>query len=249
MRIVGITGGIGHGKTTFGADLAAQATSAKHFESSDVIIEVANAWRATWGSLPPSSEIDDVNAWLQTLPDAITQITHVKTDAESLELTPERLADRPEYYAKLFQYLDELRAEPDLQTGVIDTGDKQAHRALLQWLGGYLAKVIDEGLWFDELIRRIRQLSGIELVTVGGVRFPADADRIRAAGGIVVEVQRPAVGQTDIQDVTERERQNVKADVLIINDSDLEPLKRAAAHFYDDLIAGGLQPRYTASEA
>jgi hypothetical protein len=249
MQIVGITGGIGHGKTTFGADLAAHATSAKHFESSDVIIEVANAWRAARGSLPPSSKINDINAWLQTLPEAITQITHVKTDAETLELTFERLVDHPEYYTKLFQYLDELRAEPDMQTGVIDISNKQAHRALLQWLGGYLAKVIDEGLWFDELIRRIRQLSNVALVTVGGVRFPADADRIHAVGGVIIEVQRPTVSQADIQDVTERERQDIKADVLIINDSDLEALKRAAAHFYDDLVAGSLQPRYTASEA
>jgi dephospho-CoA kinase len=61
MQLVGITGGIGHGKSTLAVDLAACAPKSKHFESSGIIIEVINAWRSARPLFPTDSSIEQIN--------------------------------------------------------------------------------------------------------------------------------------------------------------------------------------------
>jgi hypothetical protein len=250
MHIVGLTGGIGHGKTTFAADLAAVAPSQRHYESSSVIMEVANAWRQNLDQATPpaSDDFAAINSWLKALLPALRDITHVQTTVAAVELTPERLQQHPEYYQKLFDYLDLLRAQPELQTGAITTDNKTIFRSLLQWLGGYAAKTVHDGIWFEEIVRRIKAAPAVDLVTVGGIRFPADANCLRAIDAKILQISRPDYGELDKHDITERERATLEVDSLILNDSDLASLQRLATQVYADLTKDKLRTRYIASE-
>jgi hypothetical protein len=82
---------------------------------------------------------------------------------------------------------------------------------------------------------------------VGGVRFPADAERIRWAGGCILEIRRPELAETDSADITERERSLILPESIVQNDSTLMALKQCAATIYKDLGTGGLKKIYRAS--
>lgn len=247
MIILGLTGAIGHGKTTLADDLAACAGSAVHLESSDLIIEVANALRAQSGPLPKGDSIEAINTWLQPLAAILKQHVHCETSASAIMLSEQRTREHPDYYDKLFAYFRDLKKTPALQAAPITTTNKADFRSLLQWLGGYLVKMADDGVWYDELIRRAKT-SEVELVTIGGVRFPGDAERVRAAGGLVVEISRPELATADKTDLTERERAQIRPDVHLYNDGSLTQLKSLAAVLYADLRTGQPGAVYRASE-
>jgi hypothetical protein len=247
MQLVGITGGIGHGKSTFSADLAKYSGSSMHYESSGIIIEVVNEWRQANPIFPLDNSIEQINKWLSELPQALFDVAHAKTSPSAIGLTEARLKQQPEYYTKLFEYLNQARNRIELQNDPIDPGNKQMHRSLLQWLGGYLARMVNEGVWFDEIVRRVGNLQNIQLVTVGGVRFLADAERIRWAGGCILEIRRPELAETDSTDITERERSLILPESIVQNDSTLMALKQCAATIYKDLGTGQLKKTYRAS--
>ncbi|HEX7633611.1 MAG TPA: hypothetical protein VF401_04815 [Candidatus Saccharimonadales bacterium] len=238
MTIIGLTGGIGHGKTTFAADLAACAPSFATYESSLLISEVANDLRS-FGS-PRPDDIDALNTWLTALPDILATRTHATTDIDTLKITPERLKSHPEYYEKLFEYLRDIEANPVKANSVITPENKDHFRTLLQWLGGYLAKVVDGGIWYREIIRRIQEAPPVDLALIGGVRFPADAAEIRKAGGLIIEVQRPNFGDQDKNDLTERERASIVPDITILNDGSLLDLKDKAQQTYEDIVSAAV---------
>jgi hypothetical protein len=248
MQLVGITGGIGHGKSTLAVDLAACAPKSKHFESSGIIIEVINAWRSARPLFPTDSSIEQINHWLQSLPAALKSVVHTAASQADLRLTTERLKSYPEHYQKLLEYLLIARDKTQLQEEQITAENKRDHRALLQWLGGYLPKMVDEGIWFDEIIRRVAGLKDVDLATVGGVRYVADAERIKRAGGVIVEISRPAHDEQDRLDVTERERVMLKPDARVLNSASLAALQLCARGLYDDLQSGQLQPQYDARD-
>lgn len=247
MIIAGLTGGIGHGKTTFATLLAAKARSAHHFESWELIAEVATALRSEGNPHPSSNDTAAVNEWLFSLPDIVSLHTHQAVKGIRLRITPERLAAHPEHYTKLFEYLRHMHAQPALQTIDITVDNKEQFRSLLQWLGGYLVATIGSGIWYDEIVRRIALLraSGCELVTVGGVRYPADAERLRNAGGVIIEIERPDQPHLDAQDLTERERKAIKPDSVVMNNASIALLSRTAETVYADMSRRQLQIAYT----
>lgn len=250
MIVVGITGGIGHGKTTFADYLAANAHKAEHLESSDVIIEVANALRHESPTHPQPDDLAGINRWLAPLTGIIPACVHCESHSLVLPITPTMVDDEPLNYAKLFEYLTQMADEPGLQTVEITKQNRQQFRSLLQWLGGYLVKRVDEGIWYDEIVRRIRALSlnGTEIVIVGGVRFPGDAERLRNAGGAIVEIRRPSVVDVDAKDLTERERSLIVPDTVVVNDGTLEDLEQCAPRVYRGLQLRELEPTYYASQ-
>lgn len=248
MIIVGLTGGIGHGKTTLAEYLAKCARQHQHWETSDLIIEVANTLRYENSSHPPVDNIAAINSWLAPLAAIVMACVHCHMDFTQLALTEERLKASPELYAKLFEYLQLMQDQPELQTVEITTDNKRLFRSLLQWLGGFLAKTVSAGIWFDELVRRINMpgSNGVMLVTVGGVRFPDDAERLRNAGGFIIAIERPGQTAIDIQDVTERERELIKPDSQVINNGTLKDLQHSAERLYADLKTRNLQTSYRA---
>lgn len=249
MVIVGLTGGIGHGKTTFAALLAESAKLHRHWESWEVVAEVANTFRHENPAHPAPDNIAAINAWLAPLPDIIATCAHCPADFTQFALTEERLQTEPLHFAKLFEYLELMQANPELQTGEITNANRHQFRSLLQWLGGYLVKKVNDGIWYDEIIRRIHlaESTDLELATVGGVRFPGDAERLRNARGFIIEIKRPGMSEADKQEITERERKLITPDSVIINDGTLEQLAVCAQKVYDDLQGRMLAKQYTAS--
>ena len=251
MVIVGLTGGIGHGKTTFAAFLAEHARVHQHWESWEVVAEVANALRNENIDHPDPSNIAGINAWLAPLPDIIATCVHCQADFTQLALTNEKLSDHPVHFQKLIDYLKLMQAQPELQAVDITNDNRQLFRPLLQWLGGYLVVTVNDGIWYDEIVRRIHLAAAtdLELATVGGVRFPGDAERLRNAGGFILDIKRPDMEEKDKQDLTERDRGLIKADAQIVNDGSLEQLRACAPIVYEDLYKRALKPIYIASES
>lgn len=249
MVIVGVTGGIGHGKTTFSDYLARQAKKHHHWESWEVVAEVANTLRHENPDHPAPNNIAGINAWLAPLAEVITTCAHCQADFTQIALTPEKLKGNPLHFAKLFEYLEQMQATPELQGIEITNENRQQLRSILQWLGGYLVKTVDEGIWYDEIVRRIHQAESqdLELATVGGVRFPGDAERLRNAKGYIIEIKRPGLEEKDKQDLTERERDLITPDATVINDGTLEQLQQCANKIYADLKLRQLAKNYKAS--
>lgn len=248
MIIAGLTGGIGHGKTTFADLLAGQSGHARHVESSELIAEIATSLRSEQLNHPAPDDISAINTWLAPLAEIVRLQVHASIDPADLTLTTKRLAEHPEYFDKLFEYLRQVQTQPSLASVEITNETKEAFRPLLQWLGGYLVIMVGPGVWYDEIIRRIGHLRQVDLVTIGGVRYPGDAERIRNAGGYIVAIERPGQATQDATDLTERQRSLITPDATVINDASLAALATCAQQVHTDLGLRQLQKRYLASD-
>lgn len=247
MIIVGLTGSIGSGKTTFAQFVAERAGKHAHFESWELVAEVANSLRASNDFSPVSSDTIAVNKWLEPLPGIIEQICHKKATLQQIALAEHKLTDSPDSFVKLFEYLDNMTNRPELLAQVITEENKETFRNILQWLGGYLVKTVGAGVWYDEIVRRIQAQPKLDLATVGGVRFPGDARRISQAGGKIILITRPSIEVQDAGEVTERERGLIEPDTTVINNSSLANLESCAHAVWTDLKAGKLASEYSAS--
>jgi energy-coupling factor transporter ATP-binding protein EcfA2 len=243
MVIVGLTGSIGSGKTTLADYLQAVVPSSGHWESWQLIAEVAAELRKT-GTSPDPDDIDAINEWLQPLPDIIGHICHKKVSYSQIKLPAN--PGEPESYDKLRAYLLLAEENPSLIKKSINTQNKETFRSLLQWLGGYLAKTCGGDIWYAELIRRIQAEDKLELAVIGGVRFVADAECIQHAGGFIVAVERPGTAVRDITDATERERSLIALDSTVYNDATLADLEICAGKLAHDLQAHTLKTEYYA---
>lgn len=246
MILLGMTGPIGHGKTTVADALAKLVPSTVHFESSLIIAEVADAMHACLDKIPDPYDVEALNNWLKSLPAILLEIVHENCTFEQLKIDPADVELHPVEYQKLILHVENLQRQPKLARQNIDKDNKEAYRPFLQWLGGYLVKKVDPGIWYNELVRRIKdeQQKGAELVIVGGLRFPSDATIIRKAGGIIVKVYRPGHLQNDMLDPTERERENIKVDCTIMCDGGVADVHRFAPTLLKDIRENNIQHLY-----
>ncbi len=247
MILAGITGNIDSGKTTLADFMADCMPSSAHYESWELVAEVANSLRLASSHHPSWRDKDAINEWIKPLPAILESATHKQVDFELLKLTKEEAESNPEHYNKLFEYLELMSAQPELQTVMINEASKETFRSILQWVGGYLPKKAGGDIWYSELIRRIQANGAIDIVTVGGVRFPADAVCIRQAGGSIISIERPELARRDEHDLTEREVTLITPDCGIINDGSLEQLNNCASQVVKDLQIQNLQLTYAAS--
>ena len=245
MIIVGITGGIGHGKTTFASYLADNSDKHVHLESSDLIIEIANSLRAANPVHPEPGNYAAISHWLEALPAILAVKVHASSQTRQFQVTAAAVRATPENYAKLLEYLELMQLHPERQRVFIDATNKPEFRSLLQWLGGYLVKTIDAGIWFDEIVQRILVREDIHIATIGGLRFPAEAAIVQRAGGLIIRITRPDRDEPDKQDITERERDLIQADIIIVNNGSLDELHLLARQLYSDLQAGKALPGTT----
>lgn len=248
MQIIGITGAIGHGKTSLAKSLARIEPNSLQLESSQLLIELANLWRAEPGIAPKPNDLSAINNWVSKLPPYITRVLSVICQPGQLEISAQAVAEEPLKFAKLFSYLDALNKKPELTKEPITAKNKAVFRPILQWLGSFLAERVGSEVLYSELIRRAKNTSGIKLCTIGGLRYPSDADVIKRAGGTIVNIVRPSVAEADSQDPTEALRHSIVADVTIVNDGSLKQLEHAAAAFYSDLKANKQQTAYQGSQ-
>ena len=84
---------------------------------------------------------------------------------------------------------------------------------------------------------------------VGGLRYPTDAEAVRAAGGKIIKVYRPGHLQYDMLDPTERERENIVPDCVVISDKGIDEINNCAAIVLEDLRNNRLAGSYNASQS
>jgi hypothetical protein len=154
MILVGITGSIGHGKTTFAASLANNTTASGHWESSSIITEVANDLRSSSFESPAPDNITAINDWLKPLPAILQKRVHASIELDQLQLRAAEFEANSEQYVKLREYLEYMYATPSLQSLEITNDNKEHFRALQQWLGGYLLAFGTMKLQLESVIRR-----------------------------------------------------------------------------------------------
>jgi len=250
MVIIGITGGIGHGKSTMAEAFGRVEPRSRHLESFTVIAEIVNAWHRQTRAVPNPHKLDQVNYWVQLLPNILAQTVHEQVNPASLQFSLKDVAAQPEFYEKLFTHLQTLQKRPDLLTGQLSEINKAEYRPILQWLGGYLVARIDSGIWYKEVMRRAAQAAteGVQLCTIGGLRYPSDAAIVRAGGGYILLIHRPLMNEQDLTDPTERDRYKIQPDITVVNDAGIPELVTCAQSIYTDIKLGKLQVRYVTSD-
>ena len=250
-ELIGITGAIGSGKSTFAACLATTNPSHAHYETWYVIAEIADAFnkalKAELAYETTGDHIELANQVLIWLPDAISESLHHDVVWNQLAITKHDTLTRPELYEKLLAYMAIVQVKRRLLDTPLTDETKEQFRTLLQWLGGYLVAKLSKTIWYDEIMRRIALRDGTtSLVTIGGLRYPSDAATVRAHGGKIIAVERPDAKLRG-HDVTEAERSLITPDITVINNGTLEQLQVVAEAIMNDLQAGKPKQRYNAA--
>lgn len=246
MILLGMAGPIGHGKTTLAEALAQLVSKTVHLESSLIIAEVINAMHRKLTRIPDPYDVDSLNEWLKTLPSILADAVHAEVSFEQIKLDHRLIEQHPIEYQKLIMHVENLQRDPGLARQDITKENKEAYRPILQWVGGYLVQQVDSGIWYEEIVRRVKraEYSGADLCIIGGLRFPTDANILRNAGALIIKVYRPGYLQNDTLDPTERERSNIKVDTTIMSNGTIDDIRRFAHHFLEDIRSNNLQQLY-----
>jgi len=250
MILLGLTGPIGHGKTTFAKALAKLEPSSVRVESSLLIAEVANEMHSVIRTPFDPYDVDKLNDWIKFLPSILQKIVHVKCTYEQLKLDPVEIEKHPVEYQKLLLHAENLRRNFTLAGQDINSTNKEVYRPFLQWLGGYLVEKVDSGIWWNEIVRRIQDAkeNGAQLCIADGLRFPTDATILRDAGGIILKVYRPGHLQNDMLDPTERERSSIHIDCSIMCDGTIGQVDTCAEAFYSEVKINQMKLIYKTSD-
>ncbi|HSE29645.1 MAG TPA: hypothetical protein VLA77_03630 [Candidatus Saccharimonadales bacterium] len=237
--LIGITGAIGSGKTTFSDFLAAAEPSHTIYETWHVVGEIATAFnqalKAELEFETFKNKLELANQALIWLPDAISEYTHFDLTWNQLAITKRDQLENSALYEKLWIYLDHVSKNPSLLNTTITTANKETYRPLLQWVGAYLVAKASKTIWYDEIFRRIElRDKDTNLVIINGVRYPSDAEIVRKHGGKIIEIVRPQA-KDKVQDPTESSRNEIEADVIIRNEGNLDDLAQQAYDLLNNL--------------
>jgi len=246
MILLGITGAIGHGKSTFAQALQNAEPDSIHLESHHLIAEVIDKWHTKLTKPIKAGDYDSLNKWLVTLVPIIKEVTHQTT--KSITITRDVIAADPIEYQKLLEHLDRLVKEPALAQQKITDSNKADYRPILQWVGGYFVTQVYPGIWFEELVRRAQAAGqkGTSLAIISAIRFPSDARIIQAAGGSIIQIIRPELEEKDLTDPTERERKQIQVDITVSNNGSLKNLEAVAKKVLNDIRKRTVQTSYAA---
>jgi hypothetical protein len=251
MHIVGISGPIESGKTTFAELLvAADPEHSAHLESSTIVMELCNEFNAALAAFPMLADpVITTNRSLGLLLPTLSRYNGKPLQLAQIAIHQDDIKQNPIWYEKLYQYFDLASNNPDLITRTITPANKLLYRTLMQWIGGYfLYRLDDSVMWYRELGDRISKLSrSVNFVALTAPRQPAEADYVHAKfDGLVIMMKRPHV-DTDTHETTERRVNQINPDITIINNGKLADLQIIANMVAEDIKNGAHQNVYTAA--
>ncbi len=249
MNIVGITGAIGHGKSSFADAITELEPATYRVETGDIIIEVADRFHQEMPHPPRADNIAWMNRWLFALPNILRDVVQVETSYDQIAFSHDDVISHPIKYQKFFEHAAALVDTPELAETPISSNNKLQNRPLLQWLGGYLIERVSPTIWQDEVYRRVAAAgnNAAPLVLIGGIRYPSDADAVSEHGGVVVKISRPDVPEQDTADPTESQRSTIRPDVTVVNNGSLADLSVMAGNFVQDMKRGKPRALYIAA--
>jgi energy-coupling factor transporter ATP-binding protein EcfA2 len=249
MVIIGITGSIRHGKTTLAKCInVLYPNNSAQLSSFEIIAQVADDLNLSTQAIPGLS-VNELNKWLKILPSVLKERLDLEINFSDIRIKSKNIHSYPNDYKKLFLYVELININKSVLDSKITEQNRDQYRPILQWLGGYLVKTVDSGIWFNQIIKRANTLShSIAVCSVDGIRYPSDAQIIKDNGGVVVEVVRPGVKISDANDMTEKERTKIISDLTIINDSGLVEFKECVKQLVDDVLSGRPKRTYISSK-
>ena len=250
MEIIGLTGPIKHGKTTFANAVEVIDPTALHIETGLIIAEVADAFHEQMPFPPERNNIQWMNKWLKFLPGILKDTVHVDTTYKELRFTEDDVYENPKEFEKFYAHAVLLTQNPELSKQAITTDNKETYRPILQWLGGYLVSRVSPIIWNDEIFRRvdIARESGAKIAIISGLRYESDAKAVKKHGGTIVELIRPDLPLEDIADPTERERSKIKPDITVRNLGTVKDLEDTAAVVVNDVVNKKAKNLYLTTE-
>lgn len=230
--VFGFTGEIGSGKTAAARLLheAAAPASGLHVEFSDGVIDLAHGWMERIGVVQRvgAAEID-------ALQQATRSVFGVRVPRAALSEAPT---------AELAAYLESFQGLAAEQRD-ISVATKDLHRPLLQWLGHSYVTHVNPEFWNDVVRAKIENgRAAAALVTVGGVRYPQNADILHEYGGYVVKVIRPDSSSAAQGHTSESGIPDSHVDTHVLNNGSLEHLAESMTQLWNDANGGAVQPQY-----
>lgn len=235
MKYIAVSGAMYSGKSTVTQRLVHTLPDAVSFETGEVISKVADLMNKDLEEISrdlrnPYELLD----WINYLPVALEEVTTKEIDPQTVRLR------QGSDVTRLREYTSRLVENPKIADFHITPENKETYRPFLQWIGAFVAKQVDAGFWFEELIRRseLAAEDGKRYSVLNAVRFPGEEPVLRQVGAHIVKIIRPSLIQSDKYEATEREASQVHEDTVIYNNGTLRELEAVAETFAIDFIHG-----------
>ncbi len=108
----------------------------------------------------------------------------------------------------------------------LDEDAPRSARQIMQWWGTEFRRARDENYWIARAVQRIKRLHKQgKSVVLTDVRFPNEADAIRALGGVVWQVWRPGAEVAEGAHASETHGREFGPEYVIDNDEGLDELR------------------------
>lgn len=250
MRYVGYGIKINQGKTTSSRELVRLHSNAVHIETSSIISEVATEFNKTYQP-EDGTHIERINHWLAHMPNVLHKVMGIDVPYGSLTFTSRHVDNDPAAYINIMSFMNSLDGKTRLARQPITSANKEIYRPELQWIGGHLVSRLDKHIWFKEVQRRAEQSeiqNGTELCVTGAIKYPSDAEFLRSIDpdAVIVNMIRSNLPLRDLTDPTERQGNQVKADVSMYNNGTVADLLSMTGTFYKDLVDDTVKSMYLA---
>lgn len=149
---------------------------------------------------------------------------------------------------RLFDLSDEQIYGTQAEKEAVDERWGKSPRELLQIVGTDIARLCHPDVWVRRTMRYIDESLEVDPQIAGflitDVRFPNEADAIKARGGVIVNILRPdltvAEGDVTAQHESEQHAATIPYDYQIVNDGTLMDLRQKVATLLAKLAANGL---------